>query len=193
MNELELCVRANVSFDKLIEILQDKGFSIQEDFQMNDIYMVKSEEDISFDNKDNLLNNYLLIRETVGKKIMLVLKHKEVNAKKEIVKQSSIKCPITDVKMGYDFIKALNYKKIFEIKDHNVLLTNGKNEIYIQDVENLGVYIEMEQKNLLLDNNNGNTINEMIDNLNNYNLPFDHSNYFVKKSEDMLKKLDDNL
>lgn len=40
MNELELCVKSNVNFDKLIEIMNDKGFHIQEEFQMNDIYMI---------------------------------------------------------------------------------------------------------------------------------------------------------
>lgn len=193
MNELELCVKSNVSFDKLIEIMKDKGFHVQEDFQMNDIYMVKKEEEISFNNKNNILNDYLLIRETVGKRVMLVLKHKKINDKNEIINQSSIKCPITDVNKGYDFMVALNYKKMFELKDHNILLSNGKNEIYVQNVENLGTYIEMEQKNLLLENNNGNNIDEMISILNSYDLPFDKNNYFVKKSEDMLKMIDESL
>lgn len=193
MNELELCVKSNVSFDKLIKIMKDKGFHIQEDFQMNDIYMIKKEEEISFKNRNNILNDYLLIRETVGKRKMLILKHKEINDKNEIVSQKSIKCSITDINKGYDFLVALNYKKMFELKDHNVLLSNGKNEIYIQNVENLGTYIEMEQKNLLLENNNGNTIDEMIDILNSYNLPFNKNNYFVKKSEDMLKIIDESL
>lgn len=193
MNELELCVKSNVEFDKLIEIMKKKGFRIQEDFQMNDIYMVKDEEEISLENKNVILNDYVLIRETVGKRIMLVMKHKEINDKNEIINQSSIKCPITDVNKGYEFMKALNYKKMFELKDHNILLSNGKNEIYIQDVENLGTYIEMEQKNILLDNNNGNTIDEMISVLNSYNLPLDKNNFFVKKSEDMLKKINEFL
>ncbi len=47
----------------------------------------------------------------------------------------------------------------------------------------------MEQKNIYLDNNNSNNIDEMISVLNSYNLPFDKNNYFVKKSEDMLKKI----
>lgn len=51
----------------------------------------------------------------------------------------------------------------------------------------------MEQKNLLLKNNNGNNINEMINILNSYNLPFNKNNYFVKKSEYMLKIIDKNL
>lgn len=57
---------------------------------------------------------------------MLVFKHKEVNDKNEIISQSSIKCPITDALKAYEFMQALNYKKMFELKDHNILLSNGK-------------------------------------------------------------------
>ena len=67
-------------------------------------------------------------------------------------------------------------------------MSNGKNEIYIQDVENLGVYLEMEQKNIHTDNNNGKNIDEMINNLNSYNIDIDQNNYFVKKAYDMLEK-----
>ena len=63
---------------------------------------------------------------------------------------------------------------------------------YVQDVEGLGAYLEMEQKNLLLDNNNGNNIEDMINTLNSYNLEIDKSNYFAKKSYDMLKKVTEN-
>ena len=47
----------------------------------------------------------------------------------------------------------------------------------------------MEQKNLLLSNNNGNSIEEMINTLKGYNLKIDDSNFFAKKSYDMLKKM----
>lgn len=39
------------------------------------------------------------------------------------------------------------------------------------------------RKNLLLDNNNGNTIEEMIEYLKNYLLPIGKINYFTKKQE----------
>ena len=66
-------------------------------------------------------------------------------------------------------------------------MSNGKNEIYIQDVKGLGTYVEMEQKNLLLENNNGNTIEEMKNILKEYDLKIDTSDYFVKKAYDALK------
>ena len=190
--ELEICVKALVPFKEIINDMLKKGFHVQEDFQLNDIYMVPKDKEISLKEADKLLSNYVLVRETVGKRIMLTLKNKEINSKGEIVKQGSVKCQITNIDDGYKFMRELGYKKILEIKDHNILLSNGKNEIYVQDVEGLGTYLEMEQKNLLLDNNNGNNIEEMINALNSYNLKIDKSNYFAKKSYDMLKKVIEN-
>ena len=141
---------------------------------------------MTLENEKAIFSNYVLIRETVGKRKLLVLKHKEVKENGE-VKQASIKCPITDIDKAYDFTKALGYKKIFEISDHNILMSNGKNEIYIQDVKGIGTYVEMEQKNLLLENNNGNTIEEMKSILKEYNLKIDTNDYFVRKAYDALK------
>ena len=190
--ELEICVKVLVPFKEIINDMLEKGFHVQEEFQLNDIYMVPKDKEISLKEADKLLSNYVLVRETVGKRIMLTLKNKEINSKGEIVKQSSVKCQITNSDDGYKFMKELGYKKMLEIKDHNILLSNGKNEIYVQDVEGLGAYVEMEQKNLLLDNNNGNSIEEMINTLNSYDLKIDKSNYFAKKSYDMLKIVIDN-
>lgn len=67
------------------------------------------------------------------------------------------------------------------------MVTNGVNEIYIQDVEGLGTYIEMEQKNLLLKETNGDSIDELVNTIKKYNLPLDYSNISVKKSLEMLK------
>lgn len=186
--ELEICVKVLTDFNSIMKIMEEKGFKVQEDFQLNDIYMLENNKEISLENADDLLSNYILVRETIGKRIMLVKKSKKLNDKNEIIEQQSIKCQISDKKAGYEFMTNLGYKKFLELNDHNVLLTNGKNEIYIQDVENLGVYIEMEQNNLLLDNNNGDTLEDMINNLKEYNLPIDESNLFSKKAYDMLLK-----
>lgn len=186
--ELEICVRALVPFNELYDDMIKKGFHEQENFILNDIYMVKNEVEVSLENEEVIFSNYVLIRETVGKRKMLVLKHKEVNEYGEITKQESVKCPITDIHKAYDFMKAIGYKKLFEISDHNVLMSNGKNEIYIQDVKGIGTYVEMEQKNLLLENNNGDTIDEMKNILKEYDLKIDASDYFVRKAYDALKE-----
>ena len=47
----------------------------------------------------------------------------------------------------------------------------------------------MEQKNLLLKNTNGDTIEELVDNIKKYDLPLDYSNISVKKALEMLKNI----
>ena len=187
MEEKEICLKSNVSFEKLKSIMFDMGFKIQEDFQMNDIYMISKDIEISLENSDVIFKNNILVRETVGKKILLVNKIKELDKNGVVVNERSVKCPIIDVQSGYNFLCSIGYKKAFELKDHNLLLTNGVNEIYIQDVEGLGTYVEMEQKNLLLKNTNGDTIDELVNTIKKYNLPLDYSNISVKKSLEMLK------
>lgn len=191
-SELEICVRSLIPFNDLKNKMLKMGFIVQEDFQVNDIYMIKEEKKVSIEDIDSILSNYILVRETVGKRCLLVIKQKEINDKGEILKQSTIKCPIEKVDEGYNFIKNLGYKKLLELRNHNILLSNGKNEIYIQDVESLGTYIEMEKKNLLLPNNNGDTLEEMIENLKQYNFSIDESTFFAKKAYDMLIKMENS-
>lgn len=189
MEEKEICLKSNVPFEELKSIMFNIGFKVQEDFQMNDIYMINKNIDISLDNKDVIFKDNVLVRETVGKRILLVNKIKELDDNGVVIGERSVKCLINDSISGYNFLCSIGYKKAFELKDHNLLLTNGVNEIYIQDVEGLGTYVEMEQKNLLLENTNGDTIDELVDSIKKYDLPLDYSNISVKKAVEMLKNI----
>ncbi len=189
MEEKEICLKSNVSFEEIKNIMFDIGFKVQEDFQMNDIYMINKDVDISLDNKDIIFKDNILVRETVGKRTLLVNKIKKLDDNGVVIGERKVKCPIADSLSGYNFLCSIGYKKVFELKDHNLLVTNGVNEIYIQDVERLGTYIEMEQKNLLLKNTNGDTIEELVNTIKKYNLPLDYSDISVKKALEMLKNI----
>lgn len=71
---MEICLKSTVSFEELKNIMFDIGFKVQEDFQMNDIYMINKDVDISLDNKDVIFKDNILVRETVGKKYYLLIK-----------------------------------------------------------------------------------------------------------------------
>ena len=189
MEEKEICLKSNVSFEEIKNIMFDIGFKVQEDFQMNDIYMINKDVDISLDNKDIIFKDNILVRETVGKRTLLVNKIKKLDDNGVVIGERKVKCPIADSLSGYNFLCSIGYKKVFELKNHNLLVTNGVNEIYIQDVERLGTYIEMEQKNLLLKNTNGDTIEELVNTIKKYNLPLDYSDISVKKALEMLKNI----
>ena len=101
--------------------------------------------------------------------------------KGEVIFQNTTKCQIKNKEEGYNFMINLGYKKFLELNDHNILLSNGKNEICVQDVENLGVYIKMRQNNQKINHNNGDTVEEMINILMEYDLPLDNTNFMAKK------------
>ena len=188
-NELEICVKCLNTKEEVIDKLQSQDFKIKEDFILKDIYYVKKDKVISLDNSNELLSNYVLIRQTLPKNVVCFkLKEKKFDELGNILNQSSCSCEVKDKQKAIIFIEKLGYKELLKINDHNILMSNGKNEIYIQDVEDLGVYLEMEQKNIYSTNDNGKDINEIINNLNSYNLDIDKNNYFVKKAYDMLER-----
>lgn len=187
MQELKICLKTNASLDTLRENLLNQGFYVQEEFQLNDIYMVDSKTEISLENSDQVFSNYLLIREKVGQKSSLVFKKKETNEKGEI-QRTTTNCPIVSCYDAYNLMKELGYKKLLNLNVHNILFSNDVHEIYLQDVEELGVYIKMMQKNNKINHNNGDTIEEMINNLKKYDLPIVDYNQLSKKSKwDMLQ------
>lgn len=188
-DEQRICLKVNATLDEIREKLLNLGFNVQEEFQLNDIYMIDKNEEISLENFENIFSNYLLIRECVGKKNSLVLKRKETNEKGETLRHTSTKCPIVSCNDAYSLLKGLGYRKLLTLNVHNILFSNDNNEICVQNVENLGVYIEMRQHNLKINHSNGDTIEEMINNLIQYDLPIDTTNVFAKKSYDMLKKI----
>lgn len=189
IDELKVCLKTPLTLDEIRERLLNQGFFVQEEFQLNDIYMIDKKEKISLENFENIFSNYILIREFVGKKSSLVFKRKETNEKGEILRYTSTKCPIVSCTDAYSLMKELGYIKLLTLDVHNILFSNGKNEICVQDVEKLGVYIKMSQQNQKINHNNGDTIEEMINNLKKYDLQLDESNYYSRKSYDMLKRI----
>ena len=189
--ELLICVKSIASLETIKDSLLKKGFVIQEEFLLHDIYMVKENVDVSYDNLNELFSNYILISENVGKKITLEFHNEERDEKGEPIKCTR-RCPIVSCRDAYEFMKALGYKKLLNLNNHNLLFSNGRHEICVQEVEDLGIYIEMKQNNIRINQNNGNDIQEMINNLKKYNLGLDESNFLVQISHDMLKKIVDH-
>ena len=170
--EIEICVKCNESLEEVVKKLKTKGFVVKEDFYLDDIYFVKKDIDLK---DENIFSSYILLRNRVGKEISFMIKEKT-----DIVK--SLICPIVNFDKGYEFLINIGYKKLLRLKDHNLLFSNGKDEVYIQAVENLGVYLEIEA------NVYNDTYDKLIDKINSYNFDIDKSNYHRKKAYDMLNK-----
>lgn len=186
MRKLSVCQRVLSNLEELKEILLNQGFIPQDEYQTDDIYMI--EKELSLENIKEQFPDYVIIREIVGKKSTLIFNQKELDEKGEVIGYSKTNCPIVSCTDAYKLMQNLGYKKLLNLNVHNILFSNGKNEVIVEDVEGLGLYIEMHQDNFKINHNNGDTLEDMINNLKKYDLPLDNSNYVVNKSYEMLKK-----
>ena len=165
----EITVRINCSLQEIYNILENKGFSIIDKYNLEDIYFIKNDIDINKQSIRDILNKYILIREVTQfipsdfvKKynvLYLTLKSKNIASDGTIISQDKRDCQINNIEQGKEFIKALGYKNLMTIKERAIVYGKGKLKLAIKDIENkLGIehtfmletlneiYIQLEKK-----------------------------------------------
>ena len=74
--ELEITVKVNCSYKELHKKLLDNGFSIKEEYEVNDVYMIDKNIDIKKLKKLEILSKCILVRDIVGCEKLLLYKEK---------------------------------------------------------------------------------------------------------------------
>lgn len=183
--EIEITVLVNDNYKNLHQKLLEKGFTIKEEYQINDDYLAEDSIDLSSIDKLSILKGCVLVRDVVNVEKSLLYKYKKIGKSGEILEQGKVKCPISDVNKAMDFMQAINYKRIFTIHDKCIVYSNEKTEIVVQIVNDKYIFIEMEDEAHYIDKKYNN-VEEMIKELDSYDLPYEKNNYYVKKAEIIL-------
>lgn len=192
----EITVRINCSLQEIYNILENKGFSIIDKYNLEDIYFIKNDIDVNKQSIRDILNKYILIREVTQfipsdfiKKyniLYLTLKSKNIASDGTIISQDKRDCQIQDIEQGKEFIKALGYENLMTIKERAIVYGKGKLKLAIKDIENSENLIEMET----IDNDPElDTIEKLKEKINDLQIPINTNDYFVKKAEIELKKI----
>ena len=185
---LEITVLVKSDYETLKKELKRNNFKIMEEFQLNDIYMVRKDIDLSKLSNLEILGKCILVRDIINIKKALVYKHKKYATNWDIIEEWKTECPITDILKAVDFMESINYKPLFEIHDKCIVFANEESELIVQLVNDKYIFIEMESECKHI-NKKYNSIEELKEDINRYNLPIDNSTYFVKKAEIILKEL----
>jgi len=186
--ENEITVLVNCSYDELHKQLIKNNFSIKEKYQLNDIYMIEENIDIKAMEKLEVLKKCILVRDIGSNTKKLVYKYKKYALNGDILEQGKVECPITDIDKAVKFMESINYKELFKIYDEIIVYANGKTELAVQLVNDKYIFIELEDKCNYIDRKY-NSIEEMKEDLDSYDLPYNKDNYFVKKAEIMLDNI----
>ena len=191
--ENEITMKVNCNMDELCMILENKWFKIVDKFTMNDIFMIPNalKSKIKDLTSREILKHAILIRDienqlNSNKSKKITFKKKTFDKNGDILSQESINCDIVNIDEAMRFFEEINYYRIMNIIENDIVYEKDGFKIAIKDIENGDNLIEVET---VSNNSNINTIEKLKMQIINLHLPVDTSNFFVKKAEIELDKL----
>ena len=185
--ETEITVLVKSDYEVLKRELEKNEFQIKEKYELKDVYMIDKDIDLSKLSKLEILKKCILVRDIVNIKKELLYKYKKYDVNGDILEQGKVECPVIDIKKAIGFMESINYKKLFNIYDRCIVYANKETELVVQLVNDKYIFIEMESECEHI-KRKYNSVEELKNDINIYNLPIDNSNYFFKKAELILSE-----
>lgn len=180
----EITVKVNGDFNKVIEILVNKGFKITDKFSLEDNYFIPKDIDINKMSARQIIAKAVIVR-NVGRCKVFVFKKKEFDKDGNILAQEKVECDILNIEDAKKFLEAIGYKEIMDIEEDDVAYCNDNFGLVLKNVRNGNNLIEVETT----DKEGQRTIEDLKKKLLELNLPIDTSDFFVKKAEVELEKV----
>ena len=167
----EITVKINSDKKTVISLFKKAGYNITRQWTQISTYWTHLNITETVDYK-TLITNSILIRQE-EKSPTLIYKNKQFDNKGNVIAEEQTKQYIQSTKTANKIFKLAGFKNWVTMTAEQMIFTKGKNEFCIQDVENLGLYLEAE-------NRNGETLEELISFAKKLNLPLDNDFVGVK-------------
>lgn len=185
-NSNEITVKIISSKEKLVSLLKKQDFSITRTFFLDDYYFIPEALNTNNMSPREILAKAIIIRNIFEndqyiKKI--TFKIKEIDEAGNILNQKAINCNVTDITEAKQFIQAIGYKEIMNIRENNVVYSKDDLELAIKEIENGDLLLETET------NSQYDTIEKLKSALDNLQIEIEPNQYFVKKAEIELDKI----
>ena len=184
----EITVKIKCELNEFYKIVKEKGFKIIDKFSMDDTYFIPKEVDLNEINTRDILSKAVLVRDIIGKTSnkrtkLITYKIKNIDENGNILNQESINCNILNIEDAKKLLKAIGYEEIMNIKEEDIVYEKDGFELAIKNINNGDKLIEIEETEEL------NTIEKLIQKVNEIGIPIYTDNYFVKKAEIELDKI----
>lgn len=187
-NQNEITVRVTCSKEELEEKLKKQGFKEVHRYKSTDIFLVPKELEIKKENTRYILSKAILLRKSKGITVdksreRITFKRKNINDSGEILSQYSVNCDVLNLQDAEELFKHIGYKRIMKIDEEHTSFKKGNLKLVIKYRKENNILIEIETNEFYKD------IQELKKAINKIDIPFDHSDYFVKKAEEELEKI----
>lgn len=190
--ENEITVKILGDINETCKILESKGFTVSNKCYYNDIFMIPDtiKNQIKNLTAREILKSAILIRDWKDQKgntsKLITFKKKEIDENGNILSQEKINCKISDVDEAINLFRAINYYKLMNIAENDVIYIKDGLEIDVKDIENGENLIEVET---VLNSERFDTIEKIKEEVLKLELPINISDFFIKKAEIELEKL----
>lgn len=191
--ENEITVKIKCDINELCTILEKKGFYVVDKFTLNDIFMIPNYMKKEIDNLTSreILKKAILICDIDNqfkghRNRKITFKKKEFNHNGDILSQQAINCDIFNVDEAVNLFEAIEYYKIMNIVENDIVYGKDDFEIAIKDIKYGDNLIEVET---VTNNKKIDTIEKIKKQIIDIDIPIDATNFFVKKAETELDKL----
>lgn len=186
----EITVKIKCELDEFYKIIEEKGFKVVNKFSMDDTYFIPEELNLDKMKIREILSKTVLVRDIRGKMSntitkMITFKIKNIDESGNIINQESVNCDILETEDAKKLLKAIGYKEIMNIKEDDVVYEKDGFQLAIKDIKDGDNLIEIETE----ENNDLDTIEKLIQKVNEIQIPIYTDNYFVKKAEIELEKV----
>ncbi len=188
IDELQLTVQVNMSYEELDKVLTEKGLNRISQKYQHDLFMIKNDEDISDLADFEKLSKTIIIRDIQNEFKGYIYKRSSYDVLTATLKKSSVRVDLVDLDQGLRFLEALGYKKYFALNQNLVEYANATNKICVSIIKDLGVFVEIHGHHL--NYQNGTTSAELKSILDNYVPNIMNRDYYVSKPLLMIHKIE---
>lgn len=183
--ENEITVKIKGSLENLYKKLEEKSLKITNKFSIDDTYFVPETLNLIQMKTREILSKAILVRKFIGKRTTqkITFKIKKFAENGNILSQEVVNCDVLEIEDAKQLLKAIGYREIMNIKEEDKEYDKNGFKLLVKEVENSNNLIEAET------NSSYDTIEKLVQKLNELEIPIYKDNYFVKKAEIQLDKL----
>lgn len=187
----EICVQAYTTLEELQRKLENAGYEFVENYNNSDTYFsTLSKRDIKKLDYKALLDSSLIVRHIEGDNCdikNLVYKKKTLDENGNVIKEIKTKLKIDDIDKAKQMFSSLGLTCWCDYVNQNYEYKKGEISIIVQYVEDLGVFVEIEEFNSIKDKSDKEKFGILKDIVNALKLPLD-SDFSCKKPYMFLNK-----
>ena len=149
MKQVEITTRVNDSLENIDKTLKNKNFEIIRKSRIEDVYLSNFKKSPTVNNINDILSKSILVRYldengNIYKKITYKDKKYVNNA---LQYEEKINISIDNTQNAIKLFEKIGFEKLVTVKYDCIVYSNKKLELAFQNVENLGLLLEYENKN----------------------------------------------